>query len=207
MKRNVSIDLSNETEEALLSNQAKITGVVIRGNKGKIIKHEKIVPYEVDENYEEYNNYNEEYNNQDVNHISEETAEVLGTFLGDLTWNIIKNVGSKVINHFKDKQNTKIQKIEDEFHQKLKDYIEETKKGDLQVKTIESLIASINELEKKDNNVKIELTTEEFKVILNSIIKFNNENETKEPELSDGEANIIRFKEFLTYQKEILRAS
>ena len=120
----------------------------------------------------------------------------------------------KVVNHFKEKEKIKMPKEIRAFHGNLDKYIKEAHKGIINVKTVDKLLKSIDIIEQKnDPNIKIDFSTNEVKELLNLIYSFtiklneNDRNHQKEFRVpsDDSENNVICFKDYLNYQKELAK--
>lgn len=102
-----------------------------------------------------------------------------------------------------------------QFREALRTYIEEIRKGNLELDTIEKLMAVLDELKKhKDyEQFKIELSTEDLDVLVSRIYDYtirlaeNNQVELTEQELSKTDNSIINLQNYLRTQKRIFETA
>ena len=102
-----------------------------------------------------------------------------------------------------------------QFRAALRAYIEEIRKGNLELDTIETLMAALDELKKhKDyEKFKNELSTEDLDVLVGRIYDYtirlaeNNKVELTESERSKTDNSIINLQNYLRTQKRIFEAA
>ena len=102
-----------------------------------------------------------------------------------------------------------------QFRAALRAYIEEIRRGNLELSTIETLMAALDELKKhKDyEKFKIELSTEDLDVLVGRIYDYtirlaeNNKVELTESEKSKTDNSIINLQNYLRTQKRIFEAA
>ena len=102
-----------------------------------------------------------------------------------------------------------------QFRAALRAYIEEIRKGNLELDTIETLMAALDELKKhKDyEKFKIELSTEDLDVLVGRIYDYtirlaeNKKVELTESERSKTDNSIINLQNYLRTQKRIFEAA
>ena len=102
-----------------------------------------------------------------------------------------------------------------QFRAALRAYIEEIRRGNLELSTIETLMAALDELKKhKDyEKFKIELSTEDLDVLVGRIYDYtirlaeNNKVELTESERSKTDNSIINLQNYLRTQKRIFEAA
>ena len=99
------------------------------------------------------------------------------------------------------------------FRVALRTYIEEIRKGNLEIATIDDLMTALNDLKKhKDyEKYKITLSTEDLDTLVNRIYEYtlklaaNNKVELTEEELSRSDNSILNLQSYLRTQKRIFK--
>lgn len=116
--------------------------------------------------------------------------------VGGVVYHVIKNHEPAVVAHFRES---------------LRTYIEEIRAGNLDLDTIETLMAALNELKHHKNyeKFKFELSTQELDALVGRIYEYtirlaeNNKVELTEQELSRTDNSILNLQNYLQTQKRI----
>lgn len=115
--------------------------------------------------------------------------------------------GSVICRNLKRKELEVVKK----FHATLREYINDIRKGELSMKSINRLMDALDDLKQNKDykKIKIELTTEELDVVVNCIYEYtlklaiDNEVELTDDELITSENSILNLQKYLKTQKRI----
>lgn len=119
--------------------------------------------------------------------------------------------GAYVYNKKKEEKKSEAEKAVDEFQYALKEYLKESKNGQLNVNVVDNLLDSLKKLEKFGNDVQLNLSASQLTELIFSIFKYTealakaNSFDIKIAKPKKGkQGNIISLKSYLEVQKQIL---
>lgn len=102
------------------------------------------------------------------------------------------------------------------FHNQFRSYLNEAKNGELNVKTIDNLLAALDEVEEtQGTDVTIDFSTDELKTLLTQIFEYTQKlaeaANTSAADLigptNDSLSNIVNLRNYLLLQKKIVEAA
>lgn len=199
-----AFDIPTDIMTKLLTGEYRRIGGVVRyavgPNKGQIVKHLQPVDLKtadkaqsVGENILRFAKYNKK------------GLIIGGAIAGTVT------VGGVIYHKVKNHEPMVVK----QFRSALRVYLEEIRKGNLELNTINELMASLDELKKhKDyEKFKIELSTEDLEVLVNRIYEYtiwlaeNNKIDLTEQERSKSDNPILNMQNYLRTQKRIFETA
>ena len=195
----VKLEIPDELVGGFLSGSVEIAKAVVRDNSnGRIIKH---IPLN---------------NDMDLADQAREALKNKGVLAGAgvaLTVLVVGGVAFFISSRKKKKAKEQAPECVMRFNEKFRVYLEEAKSGELNVETIDNLLAELDEIEaNQGTDVKIDFSTGELKTMLTQIFKFTQElAEAKNTSASDlnspsddSESNIVYLRDYLLLQKKIV---
>lgn len=198
MRLNRSLDVPKNLLKDYIGGKINISAVFRSKETGKIIQYGSLMP-------------------EDKLVGVKKMAENIGSknlFLGIGITAAVVTIGgiiSLIVNKPSEKTSVKIPKCVNDFQEKFHKYLNEAQKGVLNVKTIDELLDSLNEIKKlKDKEIKIDFSTKELKFILNKIYDFTNSINEEQKKLqskikapsNNSSKNIVYLKDYLQLQKQ-----
>lgn len=200
MKVNVVMDISNDMFKKWKAGEVVISAVARSKKSGKIVQYMKLGA---------------------ANTIA--GAKSLARKVG--TKNLLIGLGitaaavtvggiiNLVVNKSSEKESVKVPKCINDFQKSFHKYLKETQKGTINVKTIDSLLSSLEEIENLDNKeVRIDFSADELRLILSKICDFtknmNKEYSDEKVKLKsptkNSNKNLVYLKDYLEYQKQVV---
>ena len=187
----------------LIGEYRRIGGVVryaVGPNKGQIVKHLKPVDMKAAEQAQGVGAQIMSFAKKNKKGLIIGTVIAGVVTAGGIVYHKVKNHEPAVVT---------------QFRAALRTYIEEIRKGNLELNTIETLMAALDELKKhKDyEKFKIELSTEDLDVLIGRIYDYtmrlaeNNKVELTEAERSKTDNSIINLQNYLRTQKRIFETA
>lgn len=193
------LDIPDKYLKDVASGAIDLSKAVLRDtNSGKIVKHTNLFL----DNKDSAKNV--------VENVGIKNLGIVGLIVGGIT--LVGFGVYKIVKVFNKDKKIEMPKSVKEFHKRLNNYLEEANKGFLNTDTIDSVLKSLDEIEKiKDSNIRIDFSTKEVKDLLKSIYKFTtklNEEDKKnkikfKAPSNNSNNNIIYLKDYLNYQKEL----
>ena len=200
MKLDVSLDIPKENLKDYFAGKLDISNAVIRNKEtGKIIKYAKLGSKDKLDNVKEI----------------AESAKGKNLLLGigiTVATVTIGGIISLIVNKASEKKSVKIPECVDDFQKKFKKYLDEAQKGELNVKTIDELLKSLDEIEKLENKeIKIDFSSKELKFLLKKIYDFTDSINAEQDRLikkikapsNNSSKNIDYLKDYLKVQKQV----
>ncbi|MCM1246621.1 MAG: hypothetical protein NC293_13345 [Roseburia sp.] len=193
-----AFDIPADIMTKLLTGEFRRIGGVVRYavglNKGQIVKHLKPVDMKVAEQAQGVGAQIMSFTKKNKKGL------IIGATVGGIIYHKVKNRKTTVVT---------------QFRAALRTYIEEIRKGNLELNTIETLMEALDELKKhKDyEKFKIELSTEDLNVLVGRIYDYticlaeNNKVELTEAERSKTDNSIINLQNYLRTQKRIFEVA
>lgn len=202
MKVDVSLDVPAKYAKDYLSGKVDISKAIVRNKEtGKIIKH---INLGISDKKEAIKGVAEKIGSKNI--LIGLGITAVGVTIG--------GVVNLVINKSKNKASVEIPKCVENFQKCFHKYIKETQKGNLNEKTINDLLSSLDEVEQlKSKEVKIDFSADELKFMLEKIYDFTNNNlrnsekskiKLKAPS-NNSSKNIVYLKDYLQTQKELIQ--
>ena len=200
MKVKTTLNIPDNLVKDLATGSVNIANAVVRSNKtGKIIKY---VPLGPGDKLEEAKAVAKSIKGKNLIIGLGVTAAVVT--VGGLITFIIKKTSKK--------SNVEVPKCITEFQKNFKKYLNEAQKGIVNVKTIDELLSTLNEIELLDDKeIKIDFSAKELKFLLKKIYEFTkninieqgNQKQTFKAPSSNSAKNIVYLKDYLQYQKQV----
>lgn len=199
-----AFDIPADIMTKLLTGEYRRIGGVVRyavgPNKGQIVKHLKSVDLEVAEQAQGVGAQIMSFAKKNKKGLIIGAAVAGAATVGGIIYHKVKSREPAVVT---------------QFRSALRTYIEEIRKGNLELDTIETLMAALDELKKhKDyEKFKIELSTEDLDVLVGRIYDYtiqlaeNNKVELTEAERSKADNSIINLQNYLRTQKRIFETA
>lgn len=199
-----AFDIPADIMTKLLTGEYRRIGGVVRyavgPNKGQIVKHLKPVDLEVAEQAQGVGAQIMSFAKKNKKELIIGAAVAGAATVGGIIYHKVKSREPDVVT---------------QFRSALRTYIEEIRKGNLELDTIETLMAALDELKKhKDyEKFKIELSTEDLDVLVGRIYDYtiqlaeNNKVELTEAERSKTDNSIINLQNYLRTQKRIFETA
>ena len=195
-----AFDIPADIMTKLLTGEYRRIGGVVRyaigPNKGQIVKHLKPVDLKAAEQAQGVGAQIMKFARKNKKGLIIGAAAAGAATIGGIIYHKVKNREPAVVMHFR---------------AALRTYIDEIRKGNLELNTIEALMTALDELKKhKDyEKFKIELSTEDLDVLVGRIYDYtmrlaeNNKVELTEDERSKTDNSIINLQNYLRTQKRI----
>ena len=201
MKIRTELDLPKDVAKDFLSGKVDISNVVVRSKEsGKIIRYLKSNAVEKIDNAKGI-----------VNKIGSKNLLIgIGITVAVVS---VGGIIKLIVNKSSEKESVKVPKCINDFQKRFHKYLKEAQKGIVNVKTIDSLIESLNEIEnQKDKEVRIDFSAEELKFILNKVCDFtkNMNKEYSDEKIkikspsNNSSKNLVYLKDYLECQKQVL---
>ena len=200
MKVKTTLNIPDNLVKDLATGSVNIANAVVRSNKTwKIIKY---VPLGPGDKLEEAKAVAKSIKGKNLIIGLGVTAAVVT--VGGLITFIIKKTSKK--------SNVEVPKCITEFQKNFKKYLNEAQKGIVNVKTIDELLSTLNEIELLDDKeIKIDFSAKELKFLLKKIYEFTkninieqgNQKQTFKAPSSNSAKNIVYLKDYLQYQKQV----
>lgn len=195
----MKLEIPDEYVKDVASGAIDFSKAVLRDvDSGKIVKHADLF---ID---------NKESAKNIAKNMGVKNLGIAGLVVGGIT--LVGFGVYKVVKKFNKDKKVEIPKSVEEFHKRLNKYLEEANKGILNVDTIDSVLKSLNEIERlKEPNIIIDFSTKEVKDLLNSVYKFttklnkedkNSKIKFKAPS-ENSKDNVVCLKDYLKYQKKL----
>lgn len=201
MKVNVSLDLPKSVAKEWVAGKVDISNVVVRSKEtGKIIRYLKSSTVDKMDGAKNL-----------VSKIGSKNILIgLGITAAVVTVGGLINL---VVNKSSEKECVKVPKCINDFQRKFHKYLKEAQKGNLNIKTIDELLNSLDEIEKlKSKEVRIDFSAEELKFLLSKIYDFtknineehNGEKMKVKSPTNNSSKNLVYLKDYLECQKQVL---
>ena len=195
-----SFDIPMDIMTKLATGEYRRIGGVVRvaigPNKGRIVKHLEPVKMEQADQIQKVGSK--------IMQVAKNRKKEL--IIGALVTGTI-TVGGVVYHKIKSRQPEVVQN----YHAALRDYIDDVRSGKLSMESINCLMDSLEELKQNNNyeKIKIELTTEELRVLVNRIYEYtiklakDNSVDLADDELSSSDNILLNLQKYLLAQKHI----
>lgn len=195
-----AFDIPADIMTKLLTGEYRRIGGVVRyavgPHKGQIVKHLKPVDMKAAEQAQGVGAQIMKFTKKNKKGLISGAAVAGAATVGSIIYHKVKNRELAVVA---------------QFRAALRTYIDEIRKGNLELETIETLMAALDKLKahKDYEQFKIELSTEDLNVLVSRIYDYtirlaeNNQVELTEQERSKTDNSIINLQNYLRTQKRI----
>ena len=199
-----AFDIPNDIMTKLLTGEYRRIGGIIRyatgPNKGQIVKHLEPIDLKPAQQVQSIGAKVIQFAKRNKKVLIDSGVAVAAVTVGSFVYCKVKNRDSEVVTTFRSV---------------LKTYIEEVRTGTLKLSSIENLLSALEAVKshKDSSNIIIELSTEEFDVLVNRIYEYTkslaemNEYPLNAEDIKKYDDSVDNLQSYLTVQKQIFETA
>ena len=199
-----AFDIPNDIMTKLLTGEYRRIGGIIRyatgPNKGQIVKHLEPIDLKPAQQVQSIGAKVIQFAKRNKKVLIVSGVAVAAVTVGSFVYCKVKNREPEVVTTFRSE---------------LKTYIEEVRTGTLKLSSIENLLSALEAVKshKDSSNIIIELSTEEFDVLLNRIYEYTkslaemNEYPLNAEDIKKYDDSVDNLQSYLTVQKQIFETA
>lgn len=199
-----AFDIPNDIMTKLLTGEYRRIGGIIRyatgPNKGQIVKHLEPIDLKPAQQVQSIGAKVIQFAKRNKKVLIVSGVAVAAVTVGSFVYCKVKNREPEVVTTFRSE---------------LKTYIEEVRTGTLKLSSIENLLSALEAVEshKDSSNIIIELSTEEFDVLVNRIYEYTkslaemNEYPLNAEDIKKYDDSVDNLQSYLTVQKQIFETA
>lgn len=199
-----AFDIPNDIMKKLLTGEYRRIGEIIRyatgPNKGQIVKHLEPIDLKPAQQVQSIGAKVIQFAKRNKKVLIVSGVAVAAVTVGSFVYCKVKNREPEVVTTFRSE---------------LKTYIEEVRTGTLKLSSIENLLSALEAVKshKDSSNIIIELSTEEFDVLVNRIYEYTkslaemNEYPLNAEDIKKYDDSVDNLQSYLTVQKQIFETA